>query len=311
MLAGLVPVLLALALGACAVPEQDQRAAEAIESDPRNAGVALSIGTRQSTEQLILGEIYAQALSAAGYEAETAVALGSRGTVAAALREGEVDGLLEDIASALTSLSGLEPAGVPGNPRQAFDELQAGLEPLGLVASPPTPFSNANGVALLSERAEELGVSALSELEGISEEMVLAGPPGCLLAAKCLAPVEEEYGLGFGRIETVEPSRRFEVLDEGLADLSIVSSTDAELARSETYALLEDDRGAMPAGNVVLILSEDAVQRAGKDLEATIELAQKGLTDAVMRSLRARVEIDGEAPAGVVRQYLAEAGLVR
>ena len=326
MLAGLTLASLALVLTACGVRETERSVTEAIESNPRNAGVAVVIGTGGSIEQRVLGEIYAQALTAVGYEAkavadsdagaatdddsEPAVDPGSQEIVPVPLREGEIDGYSEDLASALTSLLRLELAEVPRDPQKGFAELQAGLGPLGLAANPPTPFSNANGVALLRERAEELGISKLSELDGVSEDLVLAGPSGCRTAADCLVPLEDDYGLRFERFEMVESGRRFAVLDRGVADLSIVSRTDAELAESETYAILEDDRDAMPAGNVVLILNEETVERAGEDLETTIELVQESLTDEVMRVLEARVEIDGEAPAGAARQYLVEAGLI-
>ena len=48
-----------------------------IESNADNSGVELTVGSKNFTEQIILGEIYAQGLEAAGYNIETDLNLGS------------------------------------------------------------------------------------------------------------------------------------------------------------------------------------------------------------------------------------------
>ncbi len=48
-----------------------------IESNPQNGNVNLTVGSKNFTEQIVLGEIYAQALEAAGYKVEKKLNLGS------------------------------------------------------------------------------------------------------------------------------------------------------------------------------------------------------------------------------------------
>ncbi len=62
-----------------------EQAAAAIESNPDNAAVELTIGSKNFTEQKILGEIYAQALAAAGYTVDTQLNLGDEQTALKAL----------------------------------------------------------------------------------------------------------------------------------------------------------------------------------------------------------------------------------
>ena len=55
----------------------------------------------------------------------------------------------------------------------------------------------------------------------------------------------------------------------------------------------------LPAGNVLFVASQDAVEKAGPDFGATIEKVQESLTLEVMQELNARVSIDREKPEEV------------
>ncbi len=128
--------------------------------------IQLTIGSKNFTEQYILGEIYAQGLEAAGYDVSTDLNLGSEQVALKALENGEISGYPEYTSTALTSFFEAAPEDVPSDAQEAYEQSQADFEDLGLVAYPPTPFSSANAVGLLSSTAEELGVSTISDLEG-------------------------------------------------------------------------------------------------------------------------------------------------
>ena len=101
------------------------------------------------------------------------------------------------------------------------------------------------------------------------------------------------------------------MLDKDDADLSILFTTDGQLAESDDYTLLEDDQGLLPAGNVLFVASQEAVDEAGPDLQETIEKVQESLTLEVMQELNARVSLDREKPEDVAADYLQEAGYVQ
>jgi glycine betaine/choline ABC-type transport system substrate-binding protein len=282
-----------------------------IESNPDNEGVEITVGSKNFTEQYILGEIYAQALEAAGYTVEKDLNLGSEQIALKALEEGEIDAYPEYTSTALTSFFEFAPEDVPGDAQQAFEETQDDFEGLGLQAFPPTPFSSANAVGLLTETAEELDVSSISDLEGQSQDLTLAGSPECRQRIDCLLGLQENYGLEFGKFTPVDIGLRYEVLDKGDADLSILFTTDAQLFTDpDTYTILEDDQGVLPAGNVLFVASQETVDEAGPDFGATVEKVQEGLSLEVMQELNARVDIDKEDPEDVAAAYLQESGYV-
>jgi len=316
----MIALVLTLAFTACGDDDDETSAEEttseettsstAIEENPDNNGVELTVGSKNFTEQFILGEIYAQALEAAGYDVSTDLNLGSEQVALKALENGSISGYPEYTSTALTSFFELPPEDVPGDAEQAVEETQSDFAELGLVAFQPTPLSSANAVGLLQETADELGVTTISDLDGQTEDLTLAGSPECEQRIDCLAGLEQLYGLEFGDFTPVDIGLRYEVLDKGDADVSILFTTDAQLFVSDDYTILEDDMGVLPAGNVIFVADEAAVEEAGPDFQSTVETVQEGLTLEVMQELNARVDIDKEKPEEVAAQYLSETGYV-
>jgi glycine betaine/choline ABC-type transport system substrate-binding protein len=317
VLALLAALVLALGVAACGDDDDDDGGggggdtANLIESNPDNSGVQLTVGSKNFTEQLILGEIYAQGLKAAGYDVKTDLNLGSEQVALQALEAGEISGYPEYTSTALTSFFGLAPEDVPADAAEATSQSQAEFEKQGLVAFQPAPFSSANAVGLLKETADQLGVTKVSDLEGSSQDLALFGSPECRQRVDCLVGLEDGYGLKFKSFTPVDIEQRYPVLDSGQADLSILFTTDPQLStQADKYVILEDDQGVFPAGNPVFVAAKAAVDQAGPDFQATVEKVQEGLTLEVMQELNARVDLDREEPAAVATQYLKEEGYI-
>jgi osmoprotectant transport system substrate-binding protein len=320
LLALVAALALALTVAACGGDDDVETTAETtggdtsanlIESNPDNSGVSLTIGSKNFTEQIVLGEIYAQALEAAGYDVSTDLNLGDEQVALRALEEGEISGYPEYTSTALTSFFDFAPEDVPGDAQQAYEESQDDFEQLGLVSYPPTPFSSANAVGLLTSTADDLGVTTISDLEGQSEDLTLYGSPECRQRIDCLAGLEEYYGLKFRSFTPIDIGLRYEVLDKGQADLSILFTTDAQLfVDPDKYTILEDDMRVLPAGNVIFVATQEAADEAGPDFGETIENVQQNLSLEVMQELNARVDIDKEEPAQAAQEYLQQYGYI-
>ena len=149
----LATLVLAFGIAACGDDDDDgddggggEASGSVIESNPDNSGVEITVGSKNFTEQYILGEIYAQALEAAGYTVSTDLNLGSEQVALQALDSGEISGYPEYTSTALTSFFGLAPEDVPSDPAQATADSQAQFQKQGLVAFAPAPFNSANAV---------------------------------------------------------------------------------------------------------------------------------------------------------------------
>jgi osmoprotectant transport system substrate-binding protein len=288
---------------------QSQSGSGKIQSNDANSKVSLTIGSKNFTEQKVLGEIYAQGLKAAGYTIDTDLNLGDQDTALAALKGKEIDAYPEYTGTALLSFFGKQADELPKDPQAAYEEAKAGFEKDGLVAFPPTPFTSSNEVAVTQETADKLGLKTISDLDGKSQDLTLFGSPECRKRLDCLLGLQQVYGLKFKKFTPVAIDQRHEVLTSGRADVSIVFTTDPQIQR-EKEVLLEDDKGMFPPYNSTLVMSQETADEAGPDLPKTIELLQEQLTDENMQELNARVDLDKKDPATVAKEYLSETGLV-
>jgi osmoprotectant transport system substrate-binding protein len=279
-----------------------------IQRDDANAEVQLTIGSKNFTEQKVLGEIYAQGLEAAGFSISKDLNLGDEKTALAALKSGEISAYPEYTGTALLSFFGKQADELPKDEMEAYEEARAGFEAEGLVALPPTPFTSSNEVAVRQETADELGLKTISDLKGKSQDLTLYGSPECRQRLDCLLGLQQVYGLKFKEFVPVDIAQRHEVLSNKRADVSIVFTTDPQIQR-EQEVLLEDDEGMFPPYNSTLVLKKEVADKAGESLTSTVELIQKELTDENMQELNARVDLDKKDPAQVAQEYLTETGL--
>jgi osmoprotectant transport system substrate-binding protein len=281
-----------------------------IERNPANARVSLRIGSKNFTEQKVLGQIFVQGLAAAGYRTTADLGIGDEHATFHALRAGRIDAYPEYTGTALLSFFGKRADQLPMDPQRAFEQARAGFARDGFVAFPPTPFTDSNEVAVTRPTADRLHLRNISDLAGKARRLVLAGPPECRHRLDCLLGLEQVYGLRFKRFEPVPIGQRHTVLISGRADLSIVFTTDPQIKRNDEV-LLRDDKGMLPPYNSTLVVRRPVAARAGPKLGTTIEMLQRPLTDDAMQELDARVDLDHKGPAEVAREYLRETGLVR
>ena len=179
LLALLAALALAVGLTACGgddAGQEDNTAAEAtpegssetpaagapgqvIQRDTANAGKQFTVGSKNFTEQYILGEIYAQSLEAAGFEVNKQLDLGSEQIAFKALRNGKIDAYPEYTGTALTSFYRIKTDDVPRDKDESFAQLEEELKADKITAMPQTPFQNTYKITSTKETVEKLGNS--------------------------------------------------------------------------------------------------------------------------------------------------------
>jgi len=318
LLTAFVAAMFAIGIAACGDDDDDgggdETAAtngevELIESDPANADTQVTIGSKNFTEQYILGNVYAQALEAAGFDVSTELDLGSEQIAYRAVRNGQVDGYPEYTGTALTSFFGMKIDEVPTDEAEAYELTVEEYANEGITALAPAPFDNTYVVATTPETAEEYGnpttLTELSEAEGIGQASI-AGFPECRQRTDCLLGIRDVYGW---QPKFVSTESKYEPLDNDQADFVFGFGTDGELSLDK-YVTFEDDGGLFPPYNPTMTMSEEAVGRIGPEGVEVIERVQEPMTVEVMRELNARVDIEKEKPEDVATQYLQESGFI-
>lgn len=293
-----VILLLAVLTGACA-------GGDALEGGGGGSGGTVVVGSANFPEQLVLANMYAQALEDVGVKTKTRLNLGSREVVFPALRSGEINLLPEYTGALLDHLAGGESTVTEPDP--VYEALQEEL-PEGLVALEPAEAQDKDGLAVLPETAEEHDLATYSDLAPVAGDMSVGGPPEMETREVGLPGLKKVYGIEFAKfvpLDTAGPVT-WEALQSGNVDVARVFTTQG-IIEARDWVLLEDDKDLAPAQEIVPVIAEDSLS---SEVETALNEVSETLTTEDLTDLNKQVEIDKRDPAAVARGYLREKGLV-
>ena len=322
ILAALTALVLALGASACGSEESgggggssggdsgEEAGGKLIEADPANEGKKITVGSKNFDEQFVLGEIYAQALTAAGFDVKKKLNLGSEQIAYRALKSGQIDAYPEYTGTSLTSFFDVDIDDVPKDPDEAYELTKTKYAEQDITALPRTEFENTYRVATTPETQESKldgaeKLSAVAELPNAGD-LSVAGFPECRQRTDCLLGLRNVYDW---KPEFVSDEGKYEPIDKGRADLGFVFSTDGELTTGQ-YTIIEDDENLFPPYNISFGIRDEALERLGASGREVILAVQEPLDEAAMQELNSRVSIDKEEPRDVARQYLQEEGFI-
>ncbi|MDQ3238000.1 MAG: glycine betaine ABC transporter substrate-binding protein [Actinomycetota bacterium] len=279
------------------------------------SGLEITVGSKEFTEQLVLGQIAIQALKARGATVTDRTGLASTDAAREALTSGQIDAYWEYTGTGwLVHLNHNEP--IP-NPQRQYDAVaEEDLSENRLRWLKPAPANNAYAIAVRSEAAGVLGVTSLSELAVLTE----LRPENATLCAESefldreldgLPGMEEAYDFQFPEDNIVEmdAGQIYQVIDEGEECIfGEVFETDGRIEAFD-LTLLKDDENFLPIYNPSLNVREEIMDDYPGIAEVLTPISRK-LDNETLRGLNAAVDVDRERPEDVARQFLRENGLL-
>lgn len=195
------------------------------------------VGAGNFSESATLAELYALALTEAGYTTEVRT-IGNRETYEPALESGELT-VVPEYVGTLTEFLNLKVNGADAE-AVASSDLEATTEALrelgeevGLTFGEPSEAADQNAYAVTTAFADEYAVTTLSELaETCGGGVVLGGPPECPDRPFCQPGLEETYGLTISEFVSLDAGGPLtkQALTSGEVALGMVFSSDAALA---------------------------------------------------------------------------------
>jgi len=326
-----VGLVLALAVAACGDDDEDAAddgAATTEVSDETTeeegggsiaghydfSGKSFTVGSKDFTEQLVLGQITLQALEAAGADVEDQIGLA--GTVAAreALTSGAIDMYWEYTGTGwITHLGETEP--IP-DAREQYDAVaEADLEQNEVQWLEPAPANNTYALAISSEAQGELEVETISDIATLAED----NPDEATLC------IGNEFSTRDDGLPGLEQAYEFEFPDDGISTMQEgiiydavdkseecnfgeVFATDGRIEALD-LAVVEDDKSFFPVYNPSLNVRADVVEETPELEELFAEIAEK-LENETLQQLNAAVDVEGEAEEDVAENWLREEGFI-
>jgi osmoprotectant transport system substrate-binding protein len=277
------------------------------------SGVSLSVGSKEFTEQLVLGQVVVQALEAAGADVTDKTNLTGTAVVRQALDSGEIDLYYEYTGTGwITILGETEP--VPGAEEQ-FEAVKEADAANGITWFARAEANNTFAIAANAEAVEELGVETISDWAEVVNEDPSAGRL-CSSAEFInrddgLPGVEETYGfdLPADQVVQLEPALVYTQVGAGDdCDFAVVFATDGQI-RTQDLTVLEDDQQFFPPYNLAVTMRTEAYEANAEELEELFGQISGELTDDRLIELNSRVDVDGEDPRDVAGDFLADIGV--
>src|SRR3954469_10637786 len=245
---------------------------------------AITIASFNFPESETLADVYAIALTRAGYDVHLQLNLGARELVDPALERGLIEFVPEYAGTALAFVSGdTERA---SDPATTHEQLRAALAPRGVEVLAAAPGQDQNGVAVTGATAARYDLRTISDLAPVSPQLVLGGPPECPERPFCLPGLENTYGLRFSDFTPLDsggPITRG-ALTAGQIDAGILFTSDGAIDGSD-LVLLKDDRALQPAENVTPVVRKEVVDRFGPRFVAVVGSVSALLTRHAPRAM--------------------------
>jgi osmoprotectant transport system substrate-binding protein len=272
-----------------------------------SASSAVRVGSKDFTEQFIIGEMYALVLEKAGLEVERKLNLGGTPVAQASLESDEIDLYPEYTGTGLLTVLKL-PAVT--DQQAVFDQVSQGYkEQFDLVWLNPSPMNNTQALAMTQEGSERLGVKSFSDLVAKADQLTMIGPPEFEAREDGLPGIKAKYGdFELKAYKAVDPGLKYKGLTDGEADVAVAFGTDGEIS-AFNLVLLTDDKGLFPPYQVAPVVRQEALDANPAIAEALNALAPK-LTDETMQRLNYEVSGNQREPADVAKEFLTQEGLL-
>jgi osmoprotectant transport system substrate-binding protein len=274
-------------------------------------GAAITVGSFNFPESVLLAEIYGQALAAGGIHVRILPDLGPRELVDSALMTGLVQLVPEYSGSALEFVS-LGQLSATSNGEATDRALAGAMAGRGLLAARPAAAQNGNAIVVTAATAARYGLRSIADLARVAPRLIFGGPPECPERAYCLRGLQQTYGLRFKAFVPLDAGGplTLQALRAGDIAVALLFTTDPNIP-AHHLVVLTDDRALQPAENITPVLRRDVVARYGSRVLALVNAVSARLTTDSLRALDAQVELDGKKPSSVAAAWLRANGLTR
>jgi osmoprotectant transport system substrate-binding protein len=293
------------------IPPADPGSIRPVES---LEGVEVTVGSKNFTEQLILGKMAGIILEVAGAEVVDKTNLAGSVASRQAQLSGDVDMVWEYTGTAwITYMGHTNPISgrIPQWKAVAKEDRKNDL-----VWLEPAPMNNTYAFATPEETQKKLGITKLSELKELSpDELTFCVESEFFSRSDGFKPMLEQYDMELGKdvprgnVTILDTGVVYSVTDQGnVCNFGEVFTTDGRILALD-LAVLKDDRQFFPLYNVAAVFREQLL-REHPELRGIFERVSQEITTETMLELNAQVDVEGADPALVARDWLVEKGFV-
>ncbi len=267
-----------------------------------SSGESIVIGSKNFTEQVILGEILAQQIeSLTELQVIRKLNLGGTFICDLALRAGEIDGYVEYTGTAFTAILKNEPI---SDPDEVYQRVKEDYATQGMEWLQPLGFNNTFAILIRNEEALRLGVRTISEIAPHTPNWLAAFGYEFIERADGFKGLSETYNLKFAEPPRVmELGLTYRALADERVDLIAGDSTNGLIAALDLF-MLEDDKGYFPPYDGVPVFRRRTLEQYPQLREVLNGLGGT-IDEAQMRKMNSQVDGERRSVREVVGEFLA------
>lgn len=274
---------------------------------------SITVSSKAFTEQILLGEMYAQAFEEADYNVERKLDLGSEQVMDKSLQDGTIDVYPEYTGTAYVAILKKPPDSYPKTEKETYKqvaEFYKNRKDTPMQMLKPAPFNNNYGIVMLSKTADEMGIENLDDLAAESDQLVFSSYSEFQNRSDGYDNMKENYPqLDFEEIKIVNDlGIRYKALADDEADVGIGFTTDGQLASPE-LKVIEDPKLIWPWYYPAPVITQEFLDK-NPDAEKILNEVSASLDADKMRELNGAVDLEQEDPEDVAQGHLEDAGII-
>jgi len=278
-----------------------------------SSGPKVSVGSKKFTEQILLGEMYAQAFADEGYDVTRKLNLGSEQVMDKALQDGTIDLYPEYTGTAYVAILGKPPESYPKTEKETYEQVAKFYKnrkdtPMQMLK--PAPFENNYGIVMLTKTANEMNIDTLNDLAAKSDQLVFSSYSEFQNRSDGYDNMKQHYPkLDFKEIKIVNDlGIRYKALAENEADVGIGFTTDGQLA-SPKLKVIKDTKVIWPKYYPAPVVLQSFLDK-NPDAKKILNEVDQSLNADIMRKLNGQVDLEQRDYEDVARDHLEQAGVI-
>ncbi|HEY2603657.1 MAG TPA: glycine betaine ABC transporter substrate-binding protein [Thermoleophilaceae bacterium] len=279
----------------------------ASNAQPGKGKPTLTLGTKDFTEEFILGQLYKQALEHAGYKINYKENIGATEVIDKALTSGKIDAYPEYTGESAVTVAGVNKT--VKSPQEEYNIAKQFYTKRGQTMSQMTPFFDTDAIATTKAFATKNGLTTMSDLKKV-KHFTLGARPEFADREQGAAGMKKDYGLNNFTFKSLALGIQYQALDSGKVDSADVFTTDPQLA-SGKYTVLKDPKNIFGFQNIALVINTKKLQALGGDqFMAIINKVNSLLTTPAVISMNKAVAINKQSAATVAKSFLQANNLI-
>ncbi len=258
------------------------------------------VGSKNFTEQVVLGELIAQAIEAEGIPVARKLNLGGTFICDRAIRSGDIDVYVEYTGTAVTAVFHQQ---VAHDPRQAFQQTRELYARGGMTALDSLGFNNTFAILVRGGDARRFGLRSIADLRARAATWTPGFGYEFIERADGYPGLVGTYGLAFqGAPRGMDLSLIYKALADGQVDVIAGDSTNAQIDALDLAALGDSLNYFPPYDAVPVARSATLLRHAG--MRRAIARLSGRITERDMREMNRAVDIDHRSPREVAAKFL-------